>query len=178
MCTETDAHEQPLVSTKTAKIERKALRALFGPSAEVGKSSPSAGQATERNVIAKDDTFAVRQWLTKHPSTKPIAGAVAKRTRFIGLHNSSSGGIWATLDREVYLKDSLHKDLETDDWAAAARSNSAKFPHAILEVRREGFQATSLIQTLDRSHLVRIHILVFCPYVLTFIGRTRAWLLA
>jgi SPX domain protein involved in polyphosphate accumulation len=49
----------------------------------------------------------------------------------------------------------LYKDLADDDWTSAARGESPKqFPHAILEIRREGNQAMALIQTLDRSHLV------------------------
>jgi SPX domain protein involved in polyphosphate accumulation len=53
------------------------------------------------------------------------------------------------------MKDSMLKDLTNVDWPSAARSKAIKFPHAILEVRREGRQAASLIQTLDQSHLVR-----------------------
>jgi hypothetical protein len=103
----------------------------------------------------KADVVAVRKWLTENKEVKPIAGVCSKRTRFIGLHNNAAGGIWATLDRDVYMKDSMSKDLTGVDWPSAARSKAIKFPHAILEVRREGIQAASLIQALDRSHLVR-----------------------
>lgn len=144
VCTQSDAQGQSPPAVKTAKVERKSL-----------KNFPSAS-INEDGTKHSGDASAVRQWLSEHPSAKPIAGAISKRTRLTGLHNNSTGGIWATLDKDVYLKDSLYKDLEDDDWALAARSESAKkFPHAILEIRREGNQAMSLIQTLDRSHLVR-----------------------
>lgn len=133
-------------------MERKSLTRFLDTSADEDNVK-HAGSPTEST---KDNALAIRQWLTEHQSTKPIAGALFKRTRFTGLHNNSAGGIWATLDRDVCFTESLYNDLQDDDWTVAARSESAKkFPHAILEIRREGNQATSLIQTLDRSHLVR-----------------------
>ncbi|KAF1939735.1 hypothetical protein EJ02DRAFT_456608 [Clathrospora elynae] len=148
LCTGTEG--QLSTHVKTAKLQRKALQAFLDTSS-VSSDFKSAEQA---NGSSQDDASAIRQWLIEHPLTRPIAGAVSKRTRFVGLHNSSTGGIWATLDEDVYVKDTLYEDLINDDWATAARSDSVKFPHAILELRREGNKATSLIQTLDRSHLV------------------------
>jgi hypothetical protein len=169
VCTETDAQGQSPAAVKQAKMERKQLQSFL--------DTASNEDEMKRSRLAKDDAVAVRQWLAEHKSMKPIAGAITKRTRFTGLHNTSTSGIWAILDKEVCLKGSLHKDLEKDDWASAARSEATMFPHAILEVRREGSQAMSLIQTLDRNHLVRQLVLsVF--HMLTFIGRTCARLLS
>jgi SPX domain protein involved in polyphosphate accumulation len=53
------------------------------------------------------------------------------------------------------MKKSSEQDLVNEDWPLTARLSAIQFPHAILEVRREGAQSASLIQTLDRSHLVR-----------------------
>jgi hypothetical protein len=114
----------------------------------LGEGSASSGDD-------KGDSTVVRQWLTEHKEVKPIAGVCSKRTRFVGLHNNAAAGIWAALDRDVYMKNSMSKDLTSADWPSATRSNAIKFPHAILEVRREGTQAASLTQALDRSHLVR-----------------------
>jgi hypothetical protein len=139
--TDTKAQQQP-GSVKIAKSRVEALQSLLD-----GGTAPS----NEDN----SGVAAVRQWLTEHREAKPIAGVGSKRTRFTGLHNNSAVGIWATLDRDVYMKDSMSKDLTSVDWPSAARSKAIKFPHAILEVRREGSQAASLIQTLDQSHLVR-----------------------
>ena len=166
-----DAPGQSALNVKTAKLERKALQTFLDTSSE----RPSL-QRSNSQKINQEDLLAVRKWLEEHKSTKPIAGVVSKRIRFIGLHNNSTGGIWASFDRDVLLKESLHKDLEKEDWALTARSQSLKFPHAVLEVRREGNQATSLIQTLDRSHLVCQAYHVFVDYILTKSGATRTWL--
>ncbi|KAF2035466.1 hypothetical protein EK21DRAFT_54321 [Setomelanomma holmii] len=155
VCADTKGQQQASSSTKSARTNIKHLQDLLrSPSSEVnGKSSKQ--QLNARSIESSHgDLSAVRKWLAEHNEAKPIAGVGSKRTRLIGLHNNSAGGIWATLDRDVYMKASMSQDLVGEDWPAAARSNATTFPHAILEVRREGAQATSLIQTLDRSHLV------------------------
>jgi hypothetical protein len=172
VCTETDVQGKPSTAVKSAMMERKHLQGFLDMASKEDEMKP-----TRSCTGQVDDAATVRQWFTEHKSTKPIAGAVTKRTRFTGLHNTSTVGIWATLDKEVCLKSSLYKDFGKDDWVSAGRSDATKFPHAILEVRREGSQAMSLIQTLDRSHLVRS--LVLSAFQgLTFAGRTRAWLLS
>lgn len=146
-------------------MERKRLQSFLDISVREDNMKHS------ENGSAKDNAPAVRQWLAEHQSTKPIAGAVSKRTRFTGLHNNSTGGIWATLDKDICLKDTLYKDLADDDWTSAARAESAKkFPHAVLEIRREGNQAMALIQTLDRSHLVRRCPKLYTISILTIAG--------
>jgi hypothetical protein len=156
VCADTKGPQQATSNIKTARLRVKALQSLLSEGAhspaEVNGNMPKQQQDGNLN----GDITAVRQWLTEHQEAKPIAGVGSKRTRFIGLHNNSTGGIWATLDKDVYMKSSMDKDLISDDWPSEARSGAIKFPHAILEVRREGAQATSLIQTLDRSHLVRL----------------------
>ena len=144
ICTKTNSFEHASENVKTAKLKRKSVKAFL----DTSKSFQPEADGEE------DDTTAIQQWLAEHQEVKPIAGVGFKRTRFVGLHNSSVGGIWATLDRDVFMKNSLIQEFDNDDWASAASTNSVKFPHAILEIRREGNQATSLIKTLDRSHLV------------------------
>jgi hypothetical protein len=155
VCTATDLHTQAAGDIKIAKLKRKFTEAFLDtskplPDKQNVRFVDRSGSFTE----GEKETFTIRQWLTEHKEVAPIAAVAAKRTRFVGLHNSFTGGIWATLDRDVSMKESLVKDIANDDWATAASSSSAKFPHAILEVRREGNQTASLIQTLDRSHLV------------------------
>jgi hypothetical protein len=130
-------------SIAIAKIKRKYLETFLDPSASL--------DATDS---AEEHTAAARRWLAEHTATQPIAGIVSKRTRFVGLYNNPTGGIWATLDTEIALTDSLHKTLKKNDWVSEARANSTSFPHAVLEIRREGHQMAGLIQLLDRSHLV------------------------
>lgn len=155
VCTATDPHTQSAGDIRIAKLKRKFTEAFLDTSKPLpDKQNVRFVDRTGSFTDGEKETQTIRQWLTEHKAIKPIAGVGAKRTRFAGLHNSSSGGIWATLDREVFMKESLIKDLVNDDWAQTAIPGSHQFPHAILEVRREGSQSASLIQTLDRSHLV------------------------
>ncbi|KAF2625311.1 hypothetical protein BU25DRAFT_412750 [Macroventuria anomochaeta] len=155
VCTATDPHTQTAGDIRIAKLKRKFTEVFLDTSKPLpDKQNVRFVDRTGSFNDGEEETQTIRQWLTEHKEITPIAGVGAKRTRFVGLHNNSSGGIWATLDREVFMKSSLVKDLANDDWAQTATSGSTKFPHAILEVRREGNQAASLIQTLDRSHLV------------------------
>jgi SPX domain protein involved in polyphosphate accumulation len=154
VCADTKGQQQATSKIKSARCRVNSLQSLWGEGTSSSggrKDNVSLGQ---ENCNGSNDIAAVRQWLTEHEEARPIAGVGSKRTRFIGLHNNSAGGVWATLDKDVYMKDSMSKDLGSDDWPSAAQAKAIKFPHAILEVRREGTQAASLIQTLDRSHLV------------------------
>lgn len=144
MCDETNGQQQTTSKIETTRLRTKSLQDLLAA------KSPTSPEANGHGRVS-----AVRQWLANHNEIKAIAGVGSTRTRFVGLHNNSVGGIWATLDKDVYMKASMSRDLFNDDWPSAARSNAIMFPHAILEVRREGSQATSLVQTLDQSHLVR-----------------------
>ncbi len=113
VCTESNTEQQLPMNTKAAHTDRKALRAFLDPSSEMPHSDLFESQDEDQNKTTRDDNLAVRKWLLEHKSIKPIAGVVSKRTRFLGLHNNSTGGIWATLDNDVYMKNSLLKDLET-----------------------------------------------------------------
>lgn len=147
VCDEGDAQHAPPSSVKTVKMERRYLKNFLDTSV--------TNDSIKHSCSPRENVLTVRQWLAEHTSAKPIAGALLKRTRFTGLHNNSAGGTWATLDKDISLTDQLFEDLGSDDWTSAAKSESTqRFPHAILEIRREGNQATSLIQMLDRSHLV------------------------
>jgi hypothetical protein len=182
VCTDTKGQEQATSNIKTARLRVKSVQDL------VSESVPSSAKANGNTSTKQQDgkleegnkgnVAVVQQWLRDHQEAKPIAGVGAKRTRLIGLHNNSSGGIWATLDKDVYMKGSMSKDLMSEDWPSAARSDAIQFPHAILEVRREGAQATSLIQTLDRSHLVcSVLRIAGVESSLTITGRARSRIL-
>jgi len=152
VCDDTRGPQQSTSNIKSARLWMKSLKDVLD--ADTQPSQVANGQTTQQNGDDDKDVTAVRKWLAEHREARPIAGVGSKRTRFVGLHNNSAGGVWATLDKDVYMKKSMAKDLSNDGWPSAAPLNAINFPHAILEVRREGAQATSLIQTLDRSHLV------------------------
>ncbi|KAH7094741.1 hypothetical protein FB567DRAFT_12072 [Paraphoma chrysanthemicola] len=155
VCADAKGQQQATSRTHSARTSLKYLQDLLrsSPSATNGPTSKQQSNVSSIET-SHGDLTAVRKWLAEHHEAKPIAGVGSKRTRLMGLHNNSAGGIWATLDKDVYMKASMSNDLNSDDWPSTARSNATNFPHAILEVRREGAQATSLIQMLDRSHLV------------------------
>ncbi|KAF2269274.1 hypothetical protein CC78DRAFT_529492 [Lojkania enalia] len=136
-------------SIKRTKLKRKHLATFLEASSTSNDELESASSEDERKGI-----IAVQQWLAQHRNIKPIAGTYSKRTRFVGLHNNEAGAIWALLDRDVFVKPSLHTYLKNNEWVSEAREASTEFPHAVLEVRREGNHPLSLIQILDRSHLV------------------------
>jgi hypothetical protein len=151
VCADTKGQKQAASNVKTARTGLRTLQSLWADEAN-GTVSPQQKEGAGRGSTS--DIAQVRQWLAEHKEARPIAGVGSKRTRFVGLHNNSAGGLWATLDKDVYMKASMSKDLTSEDWPSVARVKAIAFPHAILEVRREGAQAAALIQTLDRSHLV------------------------
>jgi hypothetical protein len=137
----------------TARLDRKHLPAFLDISVPLAELNVQSSQQHD-TTHASANVAAARQWLEGHESVKPIVGICSKRSRFMGLHNNAAGGMWATLDRDVFMNTQLHKDLDTEDWMSAGRTGSISFPHAILEIRKEGAHGMALIQTLDRSHLV------------------------
>ncbi|KAF2677249.1 hypothetical protein K458DRAFT_350541 [Lentithecium fluviatile CBS 122367] len=153
--------ERPTEDVKSARLKRKYLAAFLDT--DVSFDNPQDSEVQDRDETERDEstevcTTAIRQWLEEHKNVKPIAGVCSKRTRFVGLHNNSAGGMWATLDVGIVMKDSVHMDLNGEEWFSEARTDSKGFPHAVLEVRREGTHSSTLIQTLDHSHLVeRVH---------------------
>ncbi|KAH7389414.1 hypothetical protein DE146DRAFT_664060 [Phaeosphaeria sp. MPI-PUGE-AT-0046c] len=151
--------QQPaIVNVESARVRLNSLQSLWAenslpPENANGVKFKEPGSKNQ-NGHSGARIATIKQWLSEHKEVRPITGISSKRTRFIGLHNNSAGGVWACLDRDVYMKASMSEDLSSDDWPSAAQSQAVKFPHAILEVRREGTHASSLIQLLDRSHLV------------------------
>lgn len=149
--------EQASGEKSTAKLRRKHLAAFLNTSVpsntrqDSGLQDQTSGEIGEQTT---DDTEAVRQWLTEHREVKPVAGICSNRTRFVGLHNNRDGGLWATLDRDVFMKNDLHKHLHDEESLSEARRDSKEFPFAVLEIRREGSYSSTLFQILDRSHLV------------------------
>lgn len=144
----------------TAKLKRKHLAAFLDLSTPPGGWQDSVQDDRddgEAGGAAQGRIETTRKWLADHTGIIPIAGFCSKRTRFVGLHNSNNGGMWATFDRDILLSDSLHKSLNDEDWPVKARTGAATFPHGVLEVRCEGNHPSTLIQILDRSHLVRPH---------------------
>lgn len=148
---------------RIAKFKRKALNDLFDSSTELSlaqsrpSSSSISAESTETNNAHKFS--AVRTWLANHLEVQPLVQIQSKRTRFVGLRNSESSGVWATLDIDILMR-KCSVNISDCNEAFSTFSNEggfdlSKFPHALLEVRFEGKGASKLIVALDESHLVR-----------------------
>lgn len=144
---------------QTAKLKRKKLSTLF-KSIQTTPSSQSPPVTTNLSSPASDNDEStsqsvaiIKSWLAEHDRARPLVEVSSRRKRFVGLTNTSTGGVWGILDRDVgmenlVLEPSRHNDSEQD-----AKSNTS-FPHAVLEIRWEGENNARLAHVLDQSHLV------------------------
>ncbi|CAI6338666.1 unnamed protein product [Periconia digitata] len=150
---DSNRNNDPLV----ARLKRKQLADFFDTASSAfhtRQDSHLQHQEEENTTSDEEKMHATREWLQQHTQVDPIAGICSERSRFVGLHNNNSGGMWAILDENIYMKSTIHQHLDDDDWFSRARDGSIAFPHAVLQVRREGSHSSALIQALDRSHLV------------------------
>jgi len=92
----------------------------------------------------------IRQWFEDHPTIAPLAKILARRTRFV-----SGYKIWAMLDRDIRMF-RLGENWEgcISDPSREETGVSTVFPHAVLEVRWEGHEVPTVVQELNKSHLV------------------------
>ncbi|KAF2198395.1 hypothetical protein GQ43DRAFT_434305 [Delitschia confertaspora ATCC 74209] len=140
---DSDQDKQDSKDGEFVRLKRNQLPAFLDKS---GYTTDESSQATSAK--------SVREWLLNHKEANPIVGICSKRTRFIGLQNNPAGGLWAILDQDIHMKGSMLHDLKYSDWVSKAHTKALKFPHTVLEIRKEGNQDATLIHLLDRSHLV------------------------
>lgn len=130
------------------KIKRKFVHRLF---------DPSGIDQFARKYSSKDFEL-VCKWLAAHQNVQPLVQLHFRRTRFVGLMNSATRGIWATLDKEVSMRSCSLELLASDSGfktvSEEGENSPNSFPHAILEVRTEGILDTDIVAALDASHLV------------------------
>lgn len=145
-----------------SRFKKKALHELFDfnlDSAQVRKRPRT--DSTSSCLTGADEVQgfdSVRLWLTNHPEVKPLVQLQIKRTRFVGLGNSKSDGVWATLDKDILMRESSLSNSSEEFLSfndVDKNSKLSHFPHAVLEVRYEGERASKLITALDDSYLVR-----------------------
>ena len=133
---------------RTAKTSKKDIRRLYDNSNPDGRTDMED---------ARNTTDAVRL-LAAHPELRPLVKIQCERTRFLGLNNSPEGGLWATLDTDIYMRECSPEQIFADksvlDVYEDTRKAFRNFPHAVLEVRIEGNGSGALIKALDESHLV------------------------
>jgi len=147
-------------SSGTARVKKKQLGALlnvdqdFAPWKASDSPTPGNGMSSSalRGTFTPDEA---REMLKRHREVQPLVGIFSKRTRFIGLANSLSVGQWCVLDSHISIGKVSQDDLSGKQWAANISRDATDFPYAVLEVRQEGKLAKSIIDLLDKSHLVR-----------------------
>ena len=139
--------------TRKVRVKRKAIQRIF--------STPSGNQGPIADISKDSDR--VSEWLAGHREVQPLVQLRLRRTRFVGLKNNATNGLWATLDKDVSSR-RCSAELLADDkgfemingWG----KDSETFPHAVLEIRTEGPVDTDVIAALDASYLVRLFDLI------------------
>ena len=141
------------------RFKRKAIQRLFIPSNEdqgaIGDGSKDSGRISE--------------WLAGHKEVQPLVQLQFRRTRFVGLKNNATNGLWATLDKQISMRrcslDLLASDKGFNVTNDGGNELSEFFPHAVLEIRTEGPVNADVISALDASHLVPfIHLTIISAY--------------
>lgn len=144
------------------KLKRKPLCRLFEPDSH----SPQARSESHSSVGSHIDACpgegricnAVQTWHAQHRDVRPLVQIQMRRTRFVGLGNTQSAGIRATVDRVIQMrKCSLDAFNGNEDVFTFKEGEIAAttFPHAVLDIRYEGEEGAEIVAALDRSHLVR-----------------------
>ena len=159
-----DEDSSAAMGVQKVRLKRKALRDLFDLSSDLSLARVRSGSSTPEGSTDSDQMQkidSVRTWLENHREVRPLVQIQVKRSRFVGLGNSDSGGVWATLDRDVLMRQCSSGSLDGDEdlltFSEGRHPDASGFPHAILEVRCEGEGTSKLVSALDESHLVRQH---------------------
>ncbi|KAL8942948.1 MAG: hypothetical protein Q9216_001363 [Gyalolechia sp. 2 TL-2023] len=141
-------------SFRTLRIKAKIVRHLF--------DSEQSSSARDRLFKEQDseggtNLISVQNWFRDHQEVQPLVELQCKRTRFVGLKNDESSGTWATLDRDIMLKQTPRKFFKTKEGDLSFDDSEAcgfvSFPFAVLEIRYEGNSGTELLAALDETHL-------------------------
>jgi hypothetical protein len=149
-------------NTGIVKVRKKYLGALLNVERgfESRKNSGISKQTDEQSLSGSGVALTpekARELLEKHRGIKPLVSISARRTRFLGLSNSRFEGQWCVLDSQITIGKISPDDFVGTEWAANLGRDGTSFPYAILKVREEGKFAGSVIELLDKSHLVSWH---------------------
>ena len=142
------------------KLKRKTLRRLFEPdshSPQARSESHSSDSHTKKFPGEGRIRNALQTWHVQHRDVRPLVQMQMRRTRFVGLDNTASAGILATLDSEIRMRkcsvDAFggNEDLFNFNHGAITAQT---FPHAVLDIRYDGEEGAEIVAMLDLSHLV------------------------
>ena len=144
-------------STKKVRLKRKILNQIFtqhGSSLSPSGSSTNIAGSRNESYSKDNEIEGLRQWLFDHQEVQPLVHLRSSRTRFVGLGNSDSNGIWAMLDKSISIKRSSIDDVTNLSHLMSLNDPASDdFPYAVLEVRWEGTSQLDLVKALDESHL-------------------------
>ncbi|KAL8696259.1 MAG: hypothetical protein Q9201_007749 [Fulgogasparrea decipioides] len=148
------SNSKALTSFRVVKVKSKDVRHIFDLEESQCRTDKLLREADSQDSEYLDS---IRTWLAGNPKVQPLVHVQCKRTRFVGLKNGETDGIWATLDRDILMKKapegfftSKGGDLAIGD---ADHSDLANFPFAVLEVRSEGGLQAGFLDALDKTHL-------------------------
>ncbi|KAL8909763.1 MAG: hypothetical protein Q9207_000073 [Kuettlingeria erythrocarpa] len=135
------------------KVRRNNVRQLFGSAKPTSMADSFLGENDQESLDC------VRKRLNdhEHRNIKPLVQLQCKRTRLVGLKNRETSGIWATLDRDIFMNRTPDDFFDTDQGdlniAVPRGCRSVGFPFAVLEVRYEGDLVMDILNALDETHL-------------------------
>ncbi|KAI4201837.1 MAG: hypothetical protein LQ350_003037 [Teloschistes chrysophthalmus] len=139
---------------QVAKVKRKAVHHIFNRQQSLGATDKLLREADSGD---SEELQSIHSWLEGHQDIRPLVQLQCKRARFVGLRNGEAGGIWVTLDRDIFMKSTAEDFFETTDGELAFDSPKSSilssFPFAVLEVRFEGGLPTDFLDALDKTHL-------------------------
>ena len=142
LCARWNSEDDALVAARTGspdmstfRLKPKHVDDFFDKSGPfLPRRESMRGSATELSDV--------RDVLTSDDAVRALYSLQCNRSRFVGIDNSSSSTVLASLDTNISFA------------AAEATANRTKFPFAVLLVRQEGTGDSSLLNTLNSSHLV------------------------
>ncbi|KAI9805577.1 MAG: hypothetical protein M1825_000828 [Sarcosagium campestre] len=151
-------------NTKTLTLNRKDLRKFFESDYPVAREDTARQDSGDEQEIPIHR--AVREWFKSRPEVKPLVQISSLRTRFAGLANSPSQGVWVSLDtattitkarKDWYRRRNRSPTTEFEDAALHGTESAFEepeiFPHAVLDLRWEGENMMALVRLLDGNHL-------------------------
>jgi hypothetical protein len=125
--TASDKKVSLVLSTQPVTLKKKEIADLF-------KQNRSVSNTTDFDIA--------KTWFHSNKAFEPLVDISYSRTRYLGLSNSKSAGIWATFDSDIIF-------------AKPASTDTHTFPHAILEIRWEAQSVPELVKKLDDSAIAQ-----------------------
>lgn len=132
---------------RKARVKRKAIQRLFRTSSGDQGAIADCSKDSERVI----------EWFAGHREIQPLIQLQLRRTRFVGLQNSATSGLWATLDKNISMRRCRPELLVSNKGFSVIdhgeKNDSDIFPHAVLEIRTEGSVDADVIAALNASYL-------------------------